>query len=88
MLIELIKVRDDLFHFAQLIDVTLVTLHAVFRQMKIRRVVAQLLLVLRHFLDHLRQVFHGRLIANRRLFLAFDEFLHAQWNLPAKHIQR
>ena len=47
-----------LLNTTQFIHVTLVLLHAVLRQMEMCGVFAQLLLILRHFLNHLRQVAH------------------------------
>lgn len=42
-----------LFHFAELVDVLLVLLHAALRQVDVCGVLGQLLLVLRHLFDHL-----------------------------------
>ena len=44
---------SHLFHLTQLVDPALVHLHAILCQVKVRGVVCQLPLVLRHFLYHL-----------------------------------
>lgn len=63
-----IKIFTNLFNFAQLVDVPLVSLHAVFGQMEVGRVFGQLLLILGHFLDHGRQILHRLFVALRHAF--------------------
>lgn len=62
----------DLFDFAQLVHVTLVGFHAVLGQVQVGRVLAQLLLVLRHFLDHLRQISHALLVSLRHSLRVYE----------------
>lgn len=49
-----------LFDFAEAIRVGLVVVHAVLGKVEVSRVHGQLLLVLRHLLQHLREVAHRR----------------------------
>lgn len=51
-----------LFDLAELINASFVSLHAILCQTEVRCIACQLLLILRHLLDHLRQVLHWRLV--------------------------
>ena len=66
--------RQVLLDLAQLLDLGREHLHAVLGQVEVKRIGAQLLLILRHLLQHLTQVLHGRLVGVGRL-LAVGEVL-------------
>lgn len=63
-----------LFDLAEFVDVPLVPFHAVLGEVEVRRVFAQLFLVLGHLFDHLREVSHALLVPLRHP-LGFGELL-------------
>jgi len=64
--------QSHLFHLAEFVHASLISLHAVLREVQVSRVTIQLLLILRHFLDHLREVTHGRLVLCTHSFLVAE----------------
>lgn len=64
--------RHYLFHFAEFVHASLIPLHAVLGQVQMSRVTIQLLLILRHLLDHLWEVTHWRLVLWTHAFLVTE----------------
>lgn len=83
--LKLFEARKEayLLDLAKFVDVALVPFHTVLGQLQMRRVFAQLLLILRHLLDHLGQIPHTLFVALRHS-LRFRELFQILRNVPEK----